>query len=139
MLVQPLALILALSRASAPLSIAPPPAPPPAPPQTVTVIATDYHFAIPATLAAGTHTLTFPAAYTAKLWDVRDQPAVTLSLDGVSLAGAAQRLADRIRLTDAIGQQAGAALRLVHRRDAELSERGDDGRVGARRVAPDGA
>jgi hypothetical protein len=54
MLVQPLALILALTRASAPLSIAPPPAPP----QAVTVIATDYHFAIPTTLAAGPTTFT---------------------------------------------------------------------------------
>jgi hypothetical protein len=54
MLVQPLVLILALSRASASLSIAPPPAPP----QAVTVIATDYHLAIPTTLAAGPTTFT---------------------------------------------------------------------------------
>jgi hypothetical protein len=54
MLVQPFALILALSRASAPLTIAPPPAPP----QAVTVTATDYHFDIPATLAAGPATFT---------------------------------------------------------------------------------
>jgi hypothetical protein len=54
MLVHPLAVITALSGASAPLSIAPPPAPP----QAVTVIATDYHFAIPATLSAGPTTFT---------------------------------------------------------------------------------
>src|SRR5689334_25075770 len=54
MLVQPFALLLALSGASAPLSIAPPPAPP----QVVTVIATDYHFVLPATLAAGPTTFT---------------------------------------------------------------------------------
>jgi len=54
MLVQPFALILALTRASAPLTIAPPPAPP----QAVTVIATDYHLAIPATLTAGPTTFT---------------------------------------------------------------------------------
>src|SRR4029079_16737735 len=47
-------LVLALSGASAPLTIAPLPAPP----QAVTVIATDYHFAIPATLAAGPTTFT---------------------------------------------------------------------------------
>ena len=54
MLVQSLALILALSRASVSLSIAPPLAPP----HAVTVIATDYHLAIPATLAAGPTTFT---------------------------------------------------------------------------------
>ena len=42
----------------------------------------------PATLAAGTHTLTFSGAYTAKLWDVRDQPPVTFSFpDFTSLTG----------------------------------------------------
>jgi len=56
MLVQPLALILALSGAFAPLPITPPPAP--AAPQTVTVVATDYHFDLPATLAAGPTTFT---------------------------------------------------------------------------------
>jgi uncharacterized cupredoxin-like copper-binding protein len=56
MLVQPFALILALARASAPLTIVPPP--PPAPPQAVTVTATDYHFDIPTTLAAGPTTFT---------------------------------------------------------------------------------
>ena len=54
MLVQPFALILALSGAPAALSITPPPAPP----HAVTVIATDYHFDIPATLSAGPTTFT---------------------------------------------------------------------------------
>ena len=54
MLVQSLALILALSRASVSLSIAPPLAPP----HAVTVIATDYHLAIPATLPPGPTTFT---------------------------------------------------------------------------------
>jgi hypothetical protein len=54
MLVQPFALLLALSGASAPLSISPPTAPP----QVVTVIATDYHFVLPATLSAGPTTFT---------------------------------------------------------------------------------
>ena len=56
MLVQPLALILALSRASAPLPITPLPAP--AAPRAVTVVATDYHLDIPATLSAGPTTFT---------------------------------------------------------------------------------
>src|SRR5689334_7304986 len=54
MLVQPFALLFALARASAPLTIAPPPVPP----RVVTVIATDYHFVLPATLSAGPTTFT---------------------------------------------------------------------------------
>jgi uncharacterized cupredoxin-like copper-binding protein len=53
MLVPPLALILALSHASAPLPVAPPAPPAPPAPHAVTVVATDFHFALPATLEAG--------------------------------------------------------------------------------------
>jgi uncharacterized cupredoxin-like copper-binding protein len=56
MLVQPLVFVLALSRASVSLPVAPPPVP--AAPQSVTVVATDYHFDLPATLAAGPTTFT---------------------------------------------------------------------------------
>jgi uncharacterized cupredoxin-like copper-binding protein len=56
MLVQSLALVVALSRASVFLPVASLPAP--AAPQSVTVVATDYHFDLPATLAAGPTTFT---------------------------------------------------------------------------------
>ena len=55
MLVQPLALVVALFRASVFLPVVPPA--PPAP-KSVTVIATDFHFDLPATLGAGPTTFT---------------------------------------------------------------------------------